>query len=127
MQALKGTKDINVGLNILFDDELTSANISFIPVFSIWSVVSVLALITVDAFGVVTTILTDTSTFIDSVDIQRFSFQVNFFRVDALVGVTMTVARLALEWPGVGVLSPFLLLESRTTLLTLNSAGVVLT
>lgn len=38
----------------------------------------------------------------------------------------MLLLTFALEWPGVCVLSPFLLLESRTTFFALDATGVVL-
>lgn len=50
--------------------ELTSAHISFIPIFSIWSIEFRLTLVTIDPFGIVLTIFAHTTTLISAMYVQ---------------------------------------------------------
>lgn len=64
---------------------LTSTDICFVPVFASWPIEFRFALVTVDAFGVVLTILANAATIKTTTDIQRKSLIINFFVVDASV------------------------------------------
>lgn len=103
------------------------ANVRFVPMLSVRAIELALTLVTVDTFGVVLTILTDATSFVVAVDVQRELLLVNFFRVDTFIRMAVTVAGFTLEWSGVRVLTPLLLLESRATICALNTARIVLT
>lgn len=103
------------------------ADVGLIPVLSMWSVELVLALVTVDTFRVVLAVFANTASFVVSMDIERKPFGVNLLGVLALTGMSVAVARFALEWTSIGILAPFLLLESGAAFGTLDAAGIVLT
>lgn len=103
------------------------ANVRFVPMLSVRAIELAFTLVTVDTFGVVLTILTDATSFVVAVDVQRELLLVNFFRVDTFIRMSVTVAGFALEWSSVRVLTPLLLLESRATIRALNTARIVLT
>lgn len=71
---------------------LTLADIGFIPMFSVRSEKSIFALVTVDAFGVVAAILTNTSALVAAVNVERFLFEINFFRVRTPIRMSMAIA-----------------------------------
>lgn len=92
-------------------------------------------------------VLADAAAIVVAVDVQGETLAIHLLVVDALVAVAMAIAgcekkrcnemifdwesshtllTLAVEWTRVGVLAPLLLLESRTALVALNAAGVVL-
>lgn len=103
------------------------ANIRFVPMLSVRAIELALTLVTIDTFGVVLTILADATSFVVAVDVQRELLLVDFFRVDTFIRMAVTITWFALEWAGVRVLTPLLLLESRATICALNTARIVLT
>lgn len=70
---------------LLRENFLTSANISFVPVFASWTIEFRLTLVAVDAFGVVLTILANAATIKTTTYIERKTLIINFFIVDASV------------------------------------------
>lgn len=68
------------------------AHIGLVPVSSVGSIEAVLALIAVDSFRVVSAILANAAALVTTMDVQRLTFQVDLFRINAFVGVSMAVA-----------------------------------
>lgn len=60
-------------------------NIRFVPMLSVRAVERVLTLVTVDTFGVILTVLTNATSFVVTVDVQRELLLVNFLRVDTYI------------------------------------------
>lgn len=71
--------------------ELTLTNVHFIPALPIWAVERILALVTIDAFSIVLTVLTNATTFIVPVNIQRKLLLINFFRINTFVRMAVTI------------------------------------
>ena len=85
-------------------NRLTYARFRGITQHSFGPVVSIDALVAVDALGEVLALLTDAAPLIVEVDVKGEVVGVDLLVVLALVGVAMTVAGLALERVHIGVL-----------------------
>jgi hypothetical protein len=67
-------------------------NICFIQVLAKWAKVARFASITVDTLSVVSTILTHATSFVVTMDVQRPVLPVHFRIINALIGVSKTIA-----------------------------------
>lgn len=68
------------------------ANVSLVPVTAVGAVILGRALVAVGAHRIVLTVLTDTTTLVVTVDIQRCSITIHFLVIFALRRMSMTVA-----------------------------------
>lgn len=103
------------------------ARLWLIPSGTVWTEVSIGALVTVDSLGVVPTVHTNTSSLIVSLRVDGLLVEVHLLVVVALVGSSEAVASLAGEVLMGGGRFPFLLNVSRTASLAHVSASVVFT
>lgn len=71
---------------------LTLADVAIAPHFAVRPVERALALVAVDALGVVLAVLADAAALVVTVDVQREALLVDLLRVDALVRVAVAVA-----------------------------------
>jgi hypothetical protein len=102
-------------------------HVDLVPALSARPIELVHALVTIDSGCFVLAILANTAALISAVNIQRQSLFIDLLRVNALVRVTVAVARLAPERTDTGVLAPLLLLEALAASIALDPASVVLT
>ena len=67
-------------------------NIGRVQRFIIWSIKSWFAFVAVDSLGIMPAVLTDTSAFVESVNVQRVPQTINIRIIFAFFAVTKTVA-----------------------------------